>query len=145
MALVLIVDDEEPVRRMIGAAVKRAGHDVMQAESAEAAVEVMQKRQADVVFTDISMPGHDGRWLTIQLRKRYPCTAVVLATSVTDLPTTITLRFGVLSYLIKPFDLDAVQHALKLAVAWHDETEAKGATRVEEDQLNQWLDSLQIL
>jgi hypothetical protein len=47
--------------------------------------------------------------------------------------------------MIKPFDLDAVEHALKLAVAWHDEREANGAPRGEEDQLNRWLDSLEIL
>lgn len=145
MALVLVVDDEAHVRQMLGQAVRHAGHQVVEADSSDAALTVMQKSPADVVFTDIQMPGRDGRWLTIELRKRYPLTAVVLATSVTDLSPTITLRFGVLSYLVKPFDLSAVLEALATAVKWHDKTAAAGTHTVETEQLEQWLDSLELL
>lgn len=145
MALVLVVDDEAHVRQLLGQAIRRAGHEVMEADSAEAAIDVMKERAADVVFTDIQMPGHDGRWLTIELRKRYPLTAIVLATSVTDLSPSITLRFGVLSYLVKPFDLPAVTEALATAVSWHEESVKSGIHAVESDQLERWLDSLQLL
>ena len=145
MALVLVVDDEAPVRQLLGQVVRQAGHQVLQADCSDAALEVMEARPADVVFTDIQMPGRDGRWLTLEVRKRYPLTAVVLATSVSDLAPSITLRFGVLSYLIKPFDLAAVQNALTTAVEWHDEAAAKGAHAVEGAQLEKWLDSLEIL
>ena len=104
MALVLVVDDEGHIRRLLGHHISKAGHEVVEADSSEAALRVMEQRKADVVFTDIQMPGYDGRWLTIELRKRYPLTAIVLATSVRDLEPTITLRFGVISYLVKPFD-----------------------------------------
>lgn len=145
MALVLVVDDEAPVRQLLAQVISHAGHDVMEAESSDAALKVMESRTADVVFTDIQMPGRDGRWLTVELLKRYPSTAVVLATSVTDLSTSLTLRFGVLSYLVKPFEVDAVQRALEMAVAWHNETVASGRDAVETDQLERWLDSLEIL
>jgi DNA-binding NtrC family response regulator len=145
MALVLVVDDEADVRQLLGLAIRKAGHEVVEADSSDAALKVMEQRPAAVVFTDIQMPGHDGRWLTLQLRKRYPATAVVLATSVTDLEPMITLRFGVLSYLIKPFDLGAVRKALDIAVSWHHEVVAEGPRKVEEDRLEQWLDSLEIL
>ncbi|HEY7285684.1 MAG TPA: response regulator [Vicinamibacterales bacterium] len=145
MALVLVVDDEANVRQLLGRAISRAGHEVLEADSSDAALTVMQTRPADVVFTDIQMPGRDGRWLTLELRKRYPTTAVVLATSVTDLSASITLRFGVLSYLVKPFDLKAVQEALQMAVDWHDRAAASGLRDLEEGQLETWLDSLEIL
>ncbi len=144
MALVLVVDDEADVRHLLGQAISRYGHDVAEADSSDAALKVMASRTADVVFTDIQMPGRDGRWLTIELRKRYPLTAVVLATSVTDLSPTITLRFGVLSYLVKPFDLAAVLHALDTAIEWHEKVVASGLETVEADQLEKWLDSLAI-
>ena len=145
MATVLVVDDESPVRLMLGQAIKRQGHEVLEADSSDAALAVMEKQAADVVFTDIQMPGHDGRWLTLELRKRYPLTAVVLATSVKDLEASITLRFGVVSYLVKPFDLSSVQNALNLALDWHRAAATKGPEKVEEDQLEKWLDSLEIL
>jgi DNA-binding NtrC family response regulator len=145
MAAILIVDDEAHIRELLGHVIRKAGHQVLMADSAEAALRVMEEHQAAVVFTDIQMPGYDGRWLTIELRKRYPHTAVVLATSVTDLEPTITLRFGVLSYLLKPFDLNAVGDALRLALEWHAEAVATGPAAIEEERLEEWLDSLEIL
>jgi len=145
MARVLVVDDEAPVRHMLGLVIRKHGHDVVEADSADAALAVMDGRQADVVFTDIQMPGHDGRWLTFELRKRYPATPVVLATSVTDLEPVITLKFGVLSYLTKPFDLEAIGRALEMAVDWHAENLASGHRPVDEVQLEEWLDSLNVL
>jgi len=145
MALVLLVDDEADVRHLLGQVIRREGHEVMEAESSDAALAVMAARAADVVFTDIQMPGRDGRWLTLELRKRYPLTAVVLATSVTDLGASTTLRFGVLSYLVKPFDIGAVREALKTAVAWHEEIAVAGPEELQHDQLEAWLDSLEIL
>jgi CheY-like chemotaxis protein len=145
MATVLIVDDEAHVRQLLGHVIRKAGHQVLEADSAEAALGVMEQHQAAVVFTDIQMPGHDGRWLTIELRKRYPRTAIVLATSVTDVERTITLRFGVVSYLLKPFDLEAVAAALRMALEWHEQTEGTEPAAIEQERLETWLDSLEIL
>lgn len=144
MALVLVVDDEPDVRQLLGRVIRRAGHEVMEAESADAALAAMEVQPADVVFSDIQMPGHDGRWLTKQLRKRYPRSAVVLATSVTDLEPAMTLQFGVLSYLVKPFELDDVGRALKMAVEWQASNAAEPIT-VDAGQLEDWLNSLDIV
>jgi DNA-binding NtrC family response regulator len=145
MALVLVVDDEPEVRQLLGLVIRKNGHDVVEADSAETALASMAGRAADVVFTDIQMPGHDGRWLTMELRKRYPATPVVLATSVTDLEPAITLKFGVLSYLVKPFDLPAVGRALKMAIDWRAANAADGDQPVDERQLETWLNSLQVV
>ena len=145
MALVLVVDDEPEVRQLLGQVIRKHGHEVVEAESADAALAVMAARAADVVFTDISMPGHDGRWLTMQLRKRYPATPVVLATSVADLEPAVTLKFGVLSYLVKPFGLAAVARALKTAVEWRAENAASGQHPVDDRQLEAWLNSLELV
>jgi len=144
MALVLVVDDEPEVRHLLGQVIRKSGHQVVEAESADAALARMAERAADVVFTDIQMPGRDGRWLTMELRKRYPAAPVVLATSVTELEPAVTLKFGVLSYLVKPFDLAAVRSALKMAVDWRDGNAASGQRPVDERQLEAWLNSLEI-
>jgi DNA-binding NtrC family response regulator len=145
MALVLTVDDDGRVRRFLGHLIAKAGHEVMEAANAEDALKVMEQRAADVVFVDIQMPGHDGRWLTVELRKRYPNTAIILATSVKDLEPTITLRFGVLSYLTKPFSQDSVRTALEMAIIWHNEAVTVGPELVEQFRLEEWIDSLEIL
>src|SRR4051812_41833000 len=57
MASVLVVDDETHVRQVLGRIIREAGHEVMEAESSDAALKVMAERAADVMFTDIQMPG----------------------------------------------------------------------------------------
>jgi len=144
MALVLVVDDEHSVRQVLARWIQRAGHEIREAESADAALDVMEKQPAAVVFSDIQMPRHDGLWLTAELRKRYPNTAVVLATQVSTVAPHISMQAGVLAYLVKPFRQESVIHALDAALAWHTGTVATGP-RPEDtlERLQAWLDSLE--
>lgn len=144
MALVLVTDDELHIRQLLGEAIRQAGHQVLEANSSEAAMKVMAKQPADVAFCDIQMPGHDGRWLTLEIRRKYPATAVVIATAVGNLEPAITLRYGVLSYLLKPFDLKQVHQALTLAVAWHDDAVKVGPIETDPAAISKWLDSLDL-
>jgi DNA-binding NtrC family response regulator len=145
MALILVVDDEQPIRQLLARAIKNAGHEVMEADSSDAALTVMEERAAGVVFTDIQMPGRDGRWLTNELRRRYPLTAVVLATSVKNIEPQVSLQWGVLSYLTKPFDLASLKNTLDIAVAWHKDAVANGPKDADfNDRLGDWLDSLDL-
>jgi DNA-binding NtrC family response regulator len=140
------VDDEAPVRTVLVRWIQRAGHETVEAESALAALEVMEKQQAAVAFTDIQMPGHDGLWLTAELRKRYPHTAVVLATSVSTVAPSISMHAGIMAYLVKPFHRDQVGRALETAIAWHHDTVLRGPRQEDTpDKLQEWLDSLDSL
>lgn len=146
MALILIVDDEQPIRHVLGEWVRRAGHEVAEADSSPAAIEAMEKRAADVVFTDIQMPGRDGRWLTGELRRRYPTTPVIIATSVGNMESEITLQWGVVSYLVKPFEPKTVERALKMALDWRKQTVESGAQPADtHERLEEWLASLDML
>lgn len=144
MALVLVVDDEARVREVLSRMIQQSGHEVIEADCSDAALEVMASRPADVVFADIQMPGRDGRWLTVEIRKQYPLTPVVLATSVADLEPALTLRYGVLNYLLKPFDGKAVRAALEAAVKWHDEAVTAERPADDPDKITAWLDSLDL-
>lgn len=144
MALILIVDDEHYVREVLARWIQRDGHQILEAGSAEAALQIMEQQPAAVAFVDIQMPGHDGIWLTAELRKLYPTTAVVLATGVSTVPPRVSLQSGVLAYLVKPLSHHSVVEALKIALAWHAETVATGP-RPEDtaERLQEWLDSLE--
>jgi len=144
--LILIVDDEQPIRHVLGEWIRRAGHEVAEADSSPAAIEAMEQRAADVVFTDIQMPGRDGRWLTGELRRRYPMTPVIIATSVGDMESEITLQWGVVSYLVKPFEPKTVERALKMALEWRKQTVESGAQPADtQERLEEWLASLDVL
>jgi CheY-like chemotaxis protein len=70
MARILIVDDEQGVRQVLTRYLSAPDRKIAEADSADAALAAMEKAPADVVFCDIQMPGHDGLWLTTDLRKR---------------------------------------------------------------------------
>jgi DNA-binding NtrC family response regulator len=144
MAAILIVDDEPGMRRLLARCIDGLGHEILEAESADAALEVMARKAAAMVFCDIQMPGRDGLWLAAELRKRYGTTAIVLATSVSTVPPRISMQNGVLAYIVKPFSRQTVIDALQRALKWHEETVATGP-RPEDtvDTLQEWLDSLE--
>jgi CheY-like chemotaxis protein len=144
MAVILVVDDEASVRRLLVRWVQSGGHETFEAETADKALQVLEKQPAAVVFSDIQMPGHDGLWLTSQVRTRYPLTAVVLATSVSSVAPQISMQSGVLAYLVKPFNQQAVTRALEKALAWHMDTAAAGPRGEDTgDELQKWLASLE--
>ena len=143
MAQLLIVDDEEAVRRLIRLSLERLGHDIREAGHAQAALAAMAEKPADVVYCDVQMPGEDGIWLTGQIRNKYPTTAVILATGVSSVAASTSMRSGVMAYLVKPFTAKALLDATNIAIEWHNNAAAAG-TNPEDvgDRLSAWLDSL---
>jgi DNA-binding NtrC family response regulator len=103
-ATVLIVDDEDGVRRLLTHWINSLGYTAKTAGDAAAALDVLKSSEVAVAVCDIRMPGNDGVWLIDQVRKEYPATAVVIATGLPDMAPTVTLQSGVAGYLIKPFE-----------------------------------------
>ncbi len=103
---ILIVDDDAWIRDSLTDALSRSGNEVRAAEHAEAALAALAESPADVVLTDVRMPGMDGLELLRLLRDRMPDVAVVLMTAYDDLPTVSTaMREGAADFLVKPLDL----------------------------------------
>lgn len=143
MARILIVDDEPPVREILVRLVVAAGHETAEADTAEAAIELMAANPAAVAFCDVEMPGRGGLWLAAEIRKRHPDVAIVLATGVSTVPPAISLRTGVVAYLLKPFGRTEVLAAVGQGLAWHEQAVAGGpATGEAASQLQEWIDGL---
>ena len=103
---ILIVDDDAWIRDSLTDALSRSGNEVRTSDSAEAALAALAESPADVVLTDVRMPGMDGLELLRLLRERMPDVAVVLMTAYDDLPTVSTaMREGAADFLVKPLDL----------------------------------------
>jgi DNA-binding NtrC family response regulator len=117
LGTVLVVDDDEGVRRLLARWVSAMGHTVKVASDAEAALTIMRGCEVDVALCDIRMPGNDGIWLLDQVRRFCPGIAVVLATGVSEMDPMITLRPGVAGYIVKPFNREEFEQVVKLAMA----------------------------
>ncbi len=110
---VLIVDDEASIRQILARWIKAIGYRTIEADCGEAGLAAMIANPAAVVFCDVQMPGQGGLWLAGVLRTQFPHAAIILATGVTTVPATTSLRPGILAYLTKPFDEPAVREALQ--------------------------------
>ncbi|MGE0394767.1 MAG: response regulator [Vicinamibacterales bacterium] len=120
-AVVLIVDDDEPILRILAQWVTRLGYAPRIADSADAAIAELERGGIDVALCDIRMPGKDGIWLSNQIRERFSSVAVVLVTGLDELDVSFTLRPGIVGYVTKPFERDAISAALQAALQWRQQ------------------------
>ncbi|MBL8909983.1 MAG: response regulator, partial [Archangium sp.] len=117
---VMVVDDDQLVRRALGGAIRTLGYDVIEAASGEAAVELRKKHGARIgaVVLDLVMPGMSGRATYLALRGVAPDVRVLLMSGFTmndDVQELLAL--GVRSFLSKPYSIDTLARELKLLMA----------------------------
>jgi DNA-binding NtrC family response regulator len=116
MSYVLVVDDEESIRKLLMRWLSGWGYESKEAGSADDALQVMSAEPAEVVLCDVMMPVHDGIWLAEQVRTRWPQTAVIMASSAQDMETVVRMRKqGAVDYVTKPFGREMLRQALQRA------------------------------
>lgn len=104
-ARILVVDDESPVRSMIGATLERQGYEVQLAASGHEAMAMLDDTTYDLVLTDIVMQDGNGIALLERIRGREPHLPVVMVTAIHDISVAIdSMRRGAYDYLLKPFE-----------------------------------------
>ncbi|MBK9032474.1 MAG: sigma-54-dependent Fis family transcriptional regulator [Myxococcales bacterium] len=118
MGRVLVVDDEASMRDFLAICLRRAGHEVALADSGVAALAALNARPADVVVTDLRMPGDlDGLGLLKAARLRYPDTEVILVTAFATADTALAaMKQGAYDYLTKPFKVDEINAVIGRAL-----------------------------
>jgi CheY-like chemotaxis protein len=92
------------------------GYRVTEAEDAISALEVLEHKDVSLALVDVRMPGRDGVWLVDQIVTRFPGTPVALATGLTEMDPNVTLRAGVVGYVVKPFKRDALADVIRAAL-----------------------------
>jgi len=106
---ILIVDDEEMVRRLLHQKLSGEGYQCEEAGTAEQALDKLRSNAVELVLLDIKMPGKSGVELLPEIKANYPDTAVIMATAITDTNIAIQcMKQGAYDYLTKPFNLDEV-------------------------------------
>ncbi|TWI58667.1 C4-dicarboxylate-specific signal transduction histidine kinase [Pseudomonas duriflava] len=116
-ARVLLVDDDEQVRQVVGPMLEELGFSVTVANNADEALQCYEaaregpvEQRPDIIFSDIIMPGRmDGIGLALALREREPDLPIVLATGYTE----HALKDYGFKVLSKPYDLKTLAQTLK--------------------------------
>src|SRR5438445_5450037 len=102
---ILVVDDEEKLRRVIELHLLSAGFDVDKARSAEDALKLVDR--ADMVITDLRLPSMDGLQLLSLIRRQNAHAPVVVMTAFGTIENAVeAMKSGATDFLLKPFSLD---------------------------------------
>lgn len=100
---ILIVDDEEAIRFFAVESLTADGWDVFEADSGEAALQVLAKTPCGIVFLDLRMEGMDGLETMREIKRRWPATHIIIMTAYATLDSAIqAVRQGAFDYLRKP-------------------------------------------
>jgi DNA-binding response OmpR family regulator len=116
-AHVLVVDDEGAIRYSVSKTLQRIGYEVDEASTGEEAVDMMRKREYEVVLTDIRMPGITGVELLKRIKDVSPDAIVILMTGYASLGTAVeSLRLGAHDYLVKPSSSQDIRQSVMRGV-----------------------------
>ncbi len=104
---ILVVDDEEPFRRLLSRELTRKGFLVEVAEEGRQALDMLAERSYDVVLLDIMMPGMDGAAVMRNLRNDPSSPPIIVITGQATVETAVeAMKNGAYDYLTKPYKLD---------------------------------------
>jgi len=103
---ILVVDDQEPIREIIGAILKSAGYECRTAADGVEAVDLLDSgKKFDLLLCNLMMPRLDGLGVLEQTKIKHPDMPFVLHTAVHDISVALAaLRNGAYDYLLVPFE-----------------------------------------
>ena len=132
-ALALVVEDEEPMRRFLRAALESAGYRVQMAETAKDGLREASSRSPDVIVLDLGLPDLDGLDVVRRLREWSAVPVVVLSARGRERDKIDALDAGADDYVTKPFAVGELLARVRVALrhaARRDSSEAIGPITV---------------
>jgi DNA-binding response OmpR family regulator len=124
---ILIVDDEERMRRLIGAYLKKEGYETLEAENGAQALSVFKSQNVHLILLDVMMPVMDG-WTTCrELRKISNVPVIFLTAKGEDEDKMIGYELGTDQYVTKPFNMKLLILRIKSLInrAYNSEQQLK--------------------
>ena len=113
---ILLVDDEEGIRKVLGISLADSGYEVLLAANGEEALRIFRENRPGIVLTDIKMPGMDGIELLKKIKDESPDTEIIMITGHGEMELAIqSLKFDATDFITKPINDDVLAIALKRA------------------------------
>ena len=106
---ILVIDDEEKLRRLLARTLSLEGYQVLSAAAVKSALAVLEEHPVQVVVSDVKLPDGNGVALTQTIKERYPATEVVVLTAYGTIADGVqAIRNGAFGYLVKGDDHDKI-------------------------------------
>ena len=113
---VLIVEDEDIQRELLREILEDSGFSVLTAQSAERGFQLLMKSPADVVVTDVRLPGMDGLSFLEKVKEEFPETEVIVITALSNVTDAVNaIKKGAFHYVTKPFDPEVLINLINKA------------------------------
>jgi len=112
---ILVVDDDEALRTIVGLMLASDGHAVCTAADGTAAIALYRQQPTDIVITDIVMPGMEGLETIQELRRLDPNVRVIAMSGWNPLYLKLAQRLGALAVLHKPFTQEELRRCVGTA------------------------------
>ncbi len=124
MSSILIVDDEEGMRKSLSILFQKEGHRVCPASSGQEALAQFSRETFDLVITDLRMDGMSGIQLLNRMKERRIDVPFIIMTAYGTIDSAVeAMRIGAWDYIAKPFEYDEILHRARRAI------EQKAASR----------------
>ncbi len=122
---ILVVEDDIEMRAWLDEELRELGYDVLTAPDGAEALRLLARERADVVVSDLMMPGLKGTEVLAEVRARHPGLPVVIITAFGSIESAVeAMQAGAFHYVAKPFRLEQLRAALEAALQqrafWHD-------------------------
>ena len=108
MALIYIVEDDEPIRRELADILARAGFEVEACESFEHVSRDILAAAPDLVLLDLTLPVKDGQHICHEVRRESEVPIIVLTSRTTEIDEVMAMTLGADDFVSKPFDLSVL-------------------------------------
>ena len=111
--LILAVDDEEPILKLLRANLSKEGYDVATAADGNSALALLEKQRPDLVLLDIMMPGLDGFQVLQSMRQRFDFPIIMLTGKREASMVRDAIDLGADDYVRKPFSIGELKARIK--------------------------------
>jgi DNA-binding NtrC family response regulator len=130
---ILIVDDDESIRKVLAAVLEENGYMIDAAEDGKEAIEKTDKNFYNLALVDIRLPDIEGSKLIAMMKETTPRMRKIIITGFPSLQNAVeALNKGADAYIIKPFDMDKVLQTIKEQLKKYEEEKKYSQERVTE-------------
>jgi DNA-binding response OmpR family regulator len=115
-ARILLVDDEQPVQKLLSYPLEKDGYEVVPALDGQAALNEFDRQPFDLVVLDIMLPKIDGLEVCRQLRAKSSVPIIMLTAKAEEIDKVLGLELGADDYITKPFSMREFRSRVKAAL-----------------------------
>jgi two-component system, OmpR family, KDP operon response regulator KdpE len=134
--MILVVDDEPQIRRVLRATLSSNGYEVMEAQSGQEAIEMVVTERPELILLDVNMPGMNGLEACNRIRMSFDGPIIMVTVRNTERDKIAALDAGADDYVVKPFAIDELLARIRAALRRSNPEESLAGIELPELSIN---------